>query len=484
MRILWPVYDLYKGENQPCGIMAISSILKQKGYRSEVVQADYKAVKNKLRESMPTVLAFSTPSIFAQTYLNLNSLLKKKFDVLSVFGGAHPTYFPELIKEEGVDAICIGEGEYPMLELVRRYEEGKSLHNIKNIWAKENKQIHKNPLRPLIQDLNHLPLPDHEIFSNAIPKSIWMAAVITGRGCPYNCTYCFNHAYKKLYKGKGKYIRRRIADNVLEELNQIKRAGFYKFIKFGDDIFTFPESWVEEFCPKYKNQIGLPFSCFVRVNHVTPDLVKLMKEAGCYKMTMGIETGNKQLRNKILKRSMSKEDIIRTAQIIKDGGIKLSTGNILALPTGSIKTDFETLQLNIDCKTDYAGVTLLQPYHGTEIHEFCKTKGYIQPEMNLQERNVNRISLLKFKNKKEKRQIENLQKLFDITLAYPPMLPLTKMLIRLPLGLVYSFIFSRWTNFKHYFSIIPPKIGWKVFWKRSKMFFKATKFLQNRKKEL
>ena len=151
MRILWPVIDLFKGDNQFIGIMTISSLLKQSGYYSEVVEADYKKIKAKLLENVPTVLAFSTPTIFAKTYVKLNRKLKEEFQFFSAFGGPHPTFFSKMIEEDGVDGICRGEGEYAMLELVENLSNGKSVAHIENWWVKENGEIHKNPFRPLIQ---------------------------------------------------------------------------------------------------------------------------------------------------------------------------------------------------------------------------------------------------------------------------------------------------------------------------------------------
>jgi radical SAM superfamily enzyme YgiQ (UPF0313 family) len=472
-RILWPVMDLYKGDNQFIGIMIISSLLKKQGFHSEVVEADYNTIKTFLKQPMPTILAYSTPTIYAQTYLDLNRRIKKEYEVFSVFGGPHPTFFPEMIEEIGVDGICIGEGEYSLLELVSNLSSEKSILNIKNWWIKENDKIYKNPLRPLIKDLDELPLPDHKIFRKKIPHSIWQALVITSRGCPYSCTYCYNHVYKELYKGKGKILRRRSVDNVIAELKSIKQHKCYKFIRFLDDLFILSPDWIREFSKKYKKEIGLPFSCLVRANLVTPEIIKNLKEAGCWRILMGLESGDNFTRNKIFKRGMSEEEIINAARIIKDSGLKLVTANILGSPGSSFEADLKTLSLNMQIRPDYAGVSLLQPYPKTEIHEYAQKIGMLDSEtMNLRESTVSRKSVLKYANKKEKDQIENLQKLFFIPIEFPWLLPVVKRLIKLPANPIYHFIFSRWINYCHYFRVIPARIGWKNILKRSKLYFK------------
>jgi len=203
IRVVWPVLNLYKGDNQFVGISILSALLKKNGIGSEAVEAEDRAIARKLGDGRPTILAFSTPTIYARTYLDLNRRLKTRFSYLAVFGGPHPTYFPEMIREEGVDVICRGEGEETLLDLVDRAGKAASLRDVPNCWVKEGGEITQNPLRPLVDDLDSLPVPDHDIFNESIPARPWQALVVTSRGCPYGCTYCFNHVFRKLYRGTG-----------------------------------------------------------------------------------------------------------------------------------------------------------------------------------------------------------------------------------------------------------------------------------------
>ncbi len=472
IRILWPIIDLFKGDNQFVGIMMISSLLKKHGFHSEVVEADAAEIKKWLQRNVLTVVAFSTPTVYAQTYIELNRRLKRQFHFFSVFGGPHPTFFPELIEEEGIDGICRGEGEYAMLDLATKLSEGKPVSHIDNWWMKENGRVFKNPLRPLIQNLDELPIADHEIFREAIPNSIWQALVMTSRGCPYHCTYCYNHVFKKLYGEEAKTVRRRSVDNVIEELKMIKQHDCYQFIRFLDDLFILSGEWIEEFSEKYRREIGLPFSCLVRANLVTVEIVRNLKRAGCCRIMMGLESGDDYVRNEIFKRAMSEDQIVQAARIIKDAGLKLVTANIIGSPGGSLSADFKTLTLNMKIKPDYAGVSLLQPYPGTEIYKYAKTHGMLDfHEPNLREKTVSRFSTLKYQDEREKNSIENLQKLFFIGIEWPWLLPFVKKLIRLPPNPVYHFIFSKWVIYCHYFRAIPSEIGWRVILKRTKLFF-------------
>ncbi len=476
MKILWPVIDLDKGDNQFVGIMIMAALLRRSGHHSEVVDAGYNRVRARMLEIEPDIVAFSTPSIYSRTYVELNRRLKREFKFYSVFGGPHPTFFPELIEEDGIDGVCIGEGEYPMLELVENLSRGDPAIGIKNWWIKEGGEIHRNPLRPLIRDLDRLPLPDHGIFRRSAPRSIWQAMVLTGRGCPYGCTYCYNHAYKALYRGKGRIIRRRSVDNVIAELQTVKRQKSYRFIRFLDDLFTLDPEWVREFSVRYRREIGLPFSCLVRANHVTPEIARDLKEAGCWRVTIGLEAGDEYLRNQILKRNMSDEEILNACRIIKEAGLRLVTGNILGIPGGSLEADFKTLELNIRTGTDFAGVNLLQPYPGTEIHRLAEEMGLLdRREGGMRESTVMRISSLCFRDEKEKQMVENLEKLFPITVGFPVIRPLVRWLIKLPPNKVFYLFLSGWVNYCHYFRAIPPRVGWRTIWKRTGIYHRLAR---------
>jgi radical SAM superfamily enzyme YgiQ (UPF0313 family) len=303
-----------------------------------------------------------------------------------------------------------------------------------------------------------LPIPDQKIF----PKGTGThAVVITSRGCPYQCTYCFNHSYRKLFKTDGDVIRRRSVDHVMKELLILKDAG-YKFIQFMDDVFILSAEWIEEFSVKYREQISIPFSCLVRANYVKSKTIGLLKKAGCFRIMMGIEAGNKQVRNKILKRNMKEESILEATSVIKKEGLNLVTANIVAIPGGTLENDLETLDLNIKCKPDYASVAILQPYPKTEIFVFAEALGMIDTKgLKAVESSFGFgfESNLKWKDVKEKKQIENLHKLFPLTVRFPFLRPLVKHLIKLPPNRIFRMIYLSSVNWGIYCKQMPPSVG-------------------------
>jgi radical SAM superfamily enzyme YgiQ (UPF0313 family) len=461
MLVLWPVYKLEKDYSQYPGIMTISALLKDRGIPTEVVSADLDSVRRKLSSNGDAIVAYSTPSAYSSFYLEFNRDLKREFpDVFSVFGGAHPTYFPEIIEERGVDGVCIGEGEYPLLELAQARMADEPITSLQNWWIKDAGTIHRNPIRPLIEDLDDLPIPDREIFSDAATRRLPHAIVMTGRGCPYGCTYCYNHVYRKLYSGKGKVVRRRSVEHVMRELRQIKAEGC-RFVRFMDDLFILSPDWVHEFAARYRDEIDLPFSCLVRANLVTEELVHSLKDAGCHRIMMGIEAGNDRLRNEVLKRNMSRQEILEAGRMVRAAGITLVTANILAIPGGSLQEDWETVDLNLQVRPNYASAAVLQPFPGTEIHEIAAGMDL------LDEDHVTRgareefgfSTVLKSKSRKEMRQIVNLHKFFPLMVWFPFMKPLVRLLIKLPPNRLFELFYMTCVNIGTHLISIPASVG-------------------------
>ncbi|NOZ95467.1 MAG: B12-binding domain-containing radical SAM protein [Acidobacteria bacterium] len=470
MLILWPIRQIEMEHSQYPGIMVLSAFLKERGFPSEVVPADPASVSTRLREEVGgrVILAYSTPTAHAAHFLALNREIKRRFpEALSVFGGAHPTYFPGVIEEDGVDIVCVGEGELALAELAEAIERNQDPSGIQNLWVKRGGTIHRNPIRPLISDLDTLPVPDHLLFLRAARKPPIHAIVMTGRGCPYSCTYCYNNAYKKLYAGKGRVVRRRSVDHVMKELRLLKDEGC-RFVRFMDDVFTVSADWIHEFSERYRREIGLPFSCLVRANMITADMARWLKEAGCHRIMMGIEAGNERLRNEVFKRKMSKEHILEAARVIRGAGLKLVTANILGIPGGSLEADWETVDLNIEARPSYASAALLQAFPGTEIHQMAEHMELLQ-EDNLDQISTGGFgfsSALRYPDEKEHRQVENLHKFFPLLVWFPWLRPLVTRLITLPQNRLYEALYMVCMNIGSHLVAVPPRVGGPMLFKK------------------
>ncbi len=448
MKIAFVIKDSEIAE--PLGIMQLSSFLKENHHEVKLFIATKKNWLNNLQEFKPKIVAYSVISGSQAEYLEINNIVKNKIDTFSLFGGPHTTFFPETIYEENVDAICLGEGAMPMLELVTNLEDGSGISNIANLWVKENNLIIKNPVRPLVENLDDLPFPDRELIYNEDKylRENKLKRFISSRGCPFKCTYCFNRAYKKIYKGD-KIFQWRSVDSVIDEIVEVKRNYPLEIVRFVDDIFILPPtSWFEEFAKQYKEKVNLPFVCNMQVKLITEEKIKLLKDAGCMSVYMAIECGNDHIRKELLDRKMSKDEIIDAFNLVHGFGIAIGAENILGLPESSFAKDLETLDLNIKCKVDNAISTVFQPYPKTKLGEYALEKGYFDGDFDSLDKSYFNGSVLNCFSKKEKRKIENLHKFFGIAVNHPSLLPIIRILILLPPNGFYRLFYRLWDSYR------------------------------------
>jgi anaerobic magnesium-protoporphyrin IX monomethyl ester cyclase len=439
-------------DNEPHGIMHISALLKQEGHQTSLAVATEEDPVEAALWLKPDVVGYTVYTGTQNYYLDLNRQIKTHLPgVFSIFGGPHPTFFPEIIEHEGVDGICVGEGEYATLDLLNALQAGADIAPIPNWHFKLNGEIVRNPVRPLLtsEQLDELPFPDRDLLYDVhlASRRNKIRPFITGRGCPYSCTYCFNKAYRDLYRGLGKAMRRRSVEDVIREIKAVRKRYPLEFITFMDDTFILNRQWLQEFAIRYKAEVGLPFWCQVRANLVTDEMMALFKDAGCVSVSFGLEAGNDRLRNAILKRDMSREQILEASRIFRRHGIAFMTNNMLGLPTGSLETDFETLELNVQCRPSYANVFLFQPYPKTELGEVAFREGWMVGSFDDLSGSVSDDTIIRFGSESEKRQIENLQKLFALAVEFPFLVPLVKLLIKLPRNRLFWLVYKIWKGY-------------------------------------
>ncbi|MBU0530805.1 MAG: B12-binding domain-containing radical SAM protein [Nanoarchaeota archaeon] len=450
MRVLFVLKDIKMAER--LGIMYLSSVAKKLGHKTDIIATDIDDIHKKMKSFKPHILAYSLHTGEHKNIIESNRRLKEKYKFLSIFGGPHPTFFPEMIKNKGVDVICIGEAEEAFEDVLSNLEKGKSITKIKNLWVKDKRgKITNNPVRPLNKNLDSIPFPDRDLIYN-YDKSLaedGEKRIISGRGCPFRCTYCFNKQMGEIYGSSWGMVRKRSVDNIIEEILEIKKKYPLEFVKFSDDTFIMCSiEWIKELAEKFPKKIGVPFFCNVRANLVSSEVVGYLKKAGCMSVFLAIEAANDEVRNGIMKRNMSKKQINETCRLLRDAGIKYGFYNILGLPVeNQLEIDMETLRYNIALRPAMAWSSLLVPYPRTELGEYCVRHGYFDGDYDKIRANNKIESCLKFKSKKEKRMVENLQKLFGITVEFPFLMPLTKQLIKIPPNKLFMYILMGWYGY-------------------------------------
>jgi len=376
----------YKGSFHH-GVAYISNYLKKNGHNVSLLHLLRPMENDEFVESIkaksPHLIAFTSFTHQFREVRRLVSVLKNSLKVPILCGGVHCTIDPgRALLETELDMVCIGEGEETMLELADTIQKGKDYYNIKGIWTKYNGKIIRNPVRPLIEDLDLLPFPDWELFrySSLTEANIQKrVSVLATRGCPRNCGFCCNHAIKSVYPNKEKYVRVRRPIKVIEEIDSmLKEYPFLESVCFLDDTAGLYGDWLEEFSYLYSSKFSLPVHLNTRVEIVNNDRkLESFKRMGIAMVGLGFESGDEFIRE-ILNRPMSNEDMIRAVKRCHASKIKVLTYNIVGLPFEDMNKILKTVKLNVQANTDAAHVSIFQPYPNTDLYRLCTKKGFIK----------------------------------------------------------------------------------------------------------
>lgn len=443
------------GMYERLGIMGLAALLKRDGHEPKLIITDTLLEKDliaRVKEFDPPMIAYTIMTGEHNYHVNLNRMLKEHHQFYAVFGGPHPTYDPRMIEKPGVDAICVGEGDLSFPELVNRMEQGRDFYDLQNFWFRVKDKIVKNPIGLLVENLDDLPFPDRDFMYDADPDtgSRGYKMLISMRGCPFQCTYCFNHVYNKMTKGKGEMLRYRSVDNVIREMVHLREKYPLTQMAFADDIFEIrPPGWHEELAERLPKEIGVPFSCSVRANLMSDSIGGLMSKAGCLFVWMGVECGNYEVARTILKRNLPNEKIENAVSIFRKYGVQVFTQNILGLPIDRpLEIDLETLDFNIRLKPAFAWSSVLYPYPETEIGKIAIERGMFDPNYDKVHISNKTTSCLTFEDPQVKRKLINLHKLFGVTVQFPFLRSFIPVLISLPLTRFYTWIFFVFYGYK------------------------------------
>ena len=434
------------------GIMWLSRAIKDAGHQAQALFIPDTKWLEKLKEYDPDVVCYSVTTGVHTHAVEVNRKVKLTLpNVFSVFGGPHPTFTPQMVEEVGIDAVCRGEGELAMVELLDKLERGEDFYSTENFWFKhsETGEIIKNPQRPIVDDLDALGFPDREIVYESAPlyRDTDRKVFVSQRGCPMPCSFCFHHAWKKkVYNVKNsKYVRKRSVSHLLDELKQVKAKYNLKFVHFVDDIFNLRNDWLDEFCERYPKEVGLPFDVILMANMTTEHHIAQLKQAGCVYARIAIEAASDHVRNAVFKKHTTRKQLTDAAGWIKKHGIRLGTLNMLGGPGGTIEDELDTVRLNIECKVDHPLVSLMQPYPEFDIMDMTKQMGYAVSAYDEFPDKFNRTSTIQYDNKVE---IENLQKLFPIVIRFPWLMPVVPRLIKIKwLAKPYLVAYMLWSEY-------------------------------------
>ena len=358
----------------PLGLAYIAAVLEKEGF-GNIRIVDMKAEKigfGELRDIIfnfkPKILGVSLATGQVSSGTKLIKIAKEiDKDIICMIGGPHPSALPEKTLEETDADVCIfGEGELTTLEFVKAVYEGKELDGIRGLAFKKNGAIKKNPPRALISNLDDIPFPArHLILSTAeyskdseTALTSIHATMMTSRGCPFRCAFCDKSVF-------GRSFRYRSAKNVVDEIETLVKSYNVQSIRFFDDILTAIPKRVKEICDELiKRNLKIKWSCEARVNTVNPEMLKMMKNAGCTEMHFGIESGDQKILD-LQQKDITLDQAREAVKWTNEAGIESRGYFIIGLPGDTKKTINETIQFGRSLNLGYIGIFMFTPYPGT-----------------------------------------------------------------------------------------------------------------------
>jgi radical SAM superfamily enzyme YgiQ (UPF0313 family) len=383
------------------GISHISSYLKQFNHDTKLLilsrsfgNKNYDTVRKKIENFKPEIIGFYSVASQYKFISDISKFIKSNYpEIFLIIGGPHATLNPEEMAKDSFDAICIGEGERPMLELTKMLEKNEFPSNIKNLWIKKDSIIEKNQMAPFYEKLDLLPFPDRTMWDayvdykpNFLENNI---SVLMGRGCPFSCPYCCNHALRKITNGN--YVRFRSPRNIIEEIRLIhEKYPLEKNIYLEVESFNANKEWAIKVCneiEKYNGSLDTPLSFCVNIR-ITPNanfepLFEACRRANISYFKIGLESGSERVRKDILKRNYSNDDVIKTTELAKKYKLNYNFYVMIGIPGETIEDLKETIKICRICQPKEVEGYIFYPYSGTDLYKLCEKMDLLNEKMDM-----------------------------------------------------------------------------------------------------
>lgn len=366
------------------GIGYMAAVLEQHNIDVDVIDASaleltYDEIGEEILKRNPDIVSISalTPTI-GVALDSADKIKQVKPDTVVILGGYHPTFeFESVLEEQSVDVVVRGEGEYTLLELVEKIENGGDLRDVQGLAFHDESDgsLVLTPDRPVIEDLDELPFPAFHLFPmekyRILNITTNVATIITTRGCPMQCSFCSSAALH------GHKLRRRSYQNVVDEVEVRLKEQNIDTIAFMDDTFTLNKRFVYDFCAEIKRR-GLKFwwGCTSRVDTLDEELLETMKDAGCITIFIGVESADQQMLEKMNKNiTVSKTE--KAFRLARKVGIRTIASCVIGMPEDTRESMNKTIAFVKKLNPSYALYSLATPYPGTRFYNETFKKNLI-----------------------------------------------------------------------------------------------------------
>ena len=324
-----------------------------------------------------TMLVFLTSLMFSayghdlpQT-MPIVGKLKETTGLRAGFVGLHATMNPEdVLAHPGVDFVGRGEMDEALVEFCNALDAGASVHDIRNFWVKDDDQIHRNDLRPLIQDMTALPFPARDLLEKGemANERDGILTVIAMRGCPMDCNFCSNPVLKRLYDGNGRWTRFKPVGYVIDEIRSaMATSDSVRAVFFHDDIFAMNKVWAAEFFERYPKEIGIPYGCNLVIEQSTPEFVAGLAHSGCRQVQIGVESGSDYLRNEVINKGIDDAQIRDALKLYRDAGIVVKCFAMMGLPKETRWRYRESVRNFAGYRADMVQIQVWEAHEGSDL---------------------------------------------------------------------------------------------------------------------
>jgi anaerobic magnesium-protoporphyrin IX monomethyl ester cyclase len=357
------------------GLGYLAAVLEKAGHDVKVYNGpigediDYTEIRDIIQKFKPDLIGFGVMTPVFHRAIEVTEYIKKHIDtsITVILGGSHITSLPEetLRNFPIFDAGIVGEGEHTIIEFMDYLSGKRKLDSIKGIvYAKKNGKVILTESRPLIQNLDEIPFPARHLLDLENQRYSWFVErgvhMVTSRGCPNRCKFC-DHAIF------GKTNRVHSVEYVIKEIEHVINTYKAKEIIFLDDNFTLNTPRLKTICNEMiKRKIDIRWQCYGRVNNASPELYRLMKKAGCWSISYGIESGNQEVLN-FINKDITKEQVRKAVCEAKKAGIQTRGSFMIGHPIDTKETVLQTINFAKTLPLDNVGFSIFVPYPGSEF---------------------------------------------------------------------------------------------------------------------
>jgi anaerobic magnesium-protoporphyrin IX monomethyl ester cyclase len=427
------------------GVMSISSVLKKHGHECDVfcLSGEDDFYKS-LFGFKPDVVACSMAMGEQKKALEMLRKIKELDKGMKTFvGGSYVLVFPEIIKEDCVDLMCVGDGEYACLEVMTRLDKDKELFGIPGIRVKTDGHIHENSDIAYVADITELPILDRDLYYQKYDRLRYASTkpFILSRGCPFKCSYCYTHWINRFYTERaGAHFRLDSPEKVMSEIAYVRGRYGLEWIRFQDGTFNADLKFIKKFLKLYGERTLPRFIANARVENINEELVSLLKQAGCDKIVLGIQSGDETLRKVLTGRSMSNEQIIEACKLLKRYRIRVGVDIIFGWPGEALQSAYETINLCREIRPDDINSNVLCPYPKTQIADYCVQNGYLAETSSYKTIEPLQSSRSLTVTQGNIKQLINLDKLGWLAVRVPFIQRLVNVLIKLPPNKLFKLV--------------------------------------------